>query len=97
MSVCPIYLAEMLVILSPDLSSPKSVAFKLTFNISIDFAHRTFPFEKLTTGSSDPILTITDPSSKPIPIILLFYFDVSTTQPIPKLYYKTLRTVHELV
>lgn len=73
------------------------MALRFTERISIDLAQRTLPLEMLTTGSSDPILIVTDPSSKPIEIILLFYLDVSTTHPIPRLYSRTLSTFHELV
>lgn len=96
MSVWPIYFAEILTFY-PALFYDKSIAFKFALSIYIDLAQRTLPFDKLTTGSSDPILTMTDPSSNPIPIILLFSREVSTVHPIPKLYYKIFSTAHELV
>ena len=73
-------------ILSPDLFSSKSTAFKFAVKTYIDFVHKTFPLLKLTTGSSEPILITTDPSSNPKPMILLFYFEMSDVHPIPKLY-----------
>lgn len=58
----PIYFDDIFTF-SPDLFSDKSIAFKFAVKIYIDLAQRIFPLERLTTGSSDPILTITDPSS----------------------------------
>lgn len=60
MSVWPIYLPKTFNFY-PGLFSDKSIAFKFVLNIYIDLAQRTLPFDKLTTGSSDPIRTMTDP------------------------------------
>ena len=91
MSVWPIYFAFKLT-LSPDLFSVKSTALRLVVYIYIDFAHNTLPLLKLTTGSSEPILITTEPSSNPTPIILPFYLDTSADHPIPKLYSNVFNT-----
>lgn len=96
MSVCPIYLVETDTF-SPGLFYARSTALRLALRIYIDLAHNILPLLKLTTGSSEPILIITDPSSNPIPIILVFSREVSTAHPIPKLYSSTFSTLHELV
>ena len=78
--------------LYPGFVLSKSTAFRFEVRISMDLAHKTLPLFMLTTGSSEPIRTMTEPSSKPNPMILLFYLEVSATQPMPRLYSRILRT-----